>query len=1146
MNETAVLREPSPKIEKSKRESKVIAAPSQLPTGRRKLSILKPKTSEQLQRQAVILQYPYTAAEDIIDQIPEATQNPQEFLEKLAKMRAAKIEGKLPYSIGISWGYDDAVRHYDEYVSALRKMRRESRYRLEGQSISGADEALDKLNFSPGFANAIISSLAESQMSDELISDEDRDIAVKGIDELRSVVRKTLAKQPALILSREFVYTRREAEPIRNISLILPKEEVRQILLRAADDPRIIEEFTFVKRYLNSEDQRKIVETFMATEHDPYFDVALFRHQGTTDMFTPEQVRVLILNGIRTANRDPFLIKDVIESCVNEGIITREEFMQATLDRINGLMPMPSNFSYSSWFYSEEMEIIVDRMVAVAEQNPHNFITAIDTAFIFALNDQAQTEAIDAKIREFIGSIDLSEDEIIAIFRSGGRGISTDTENLLIDKLIDIGRVQDLMNGLRMGEIRGEELATAVAKIKDRVGLGEIYKNIAYINDILDPQVLGDLVLQAKTDEEKTILVQNLYSWADSFSFQEQDLAYVQGLLLEIAKKKPSVVMGVLSKAMQYFDKEQAENIQRELARSNAFELLIWKLEDNMKHNEPDVVMLSEQEIIQIGLSDAETIAFAPKTLTAIYRKISAEKSLQDQMGILTEASRIYTDIESIRNAGMTSDMRLIQESSSISAKDEKELLTTFGCLARMKLTDPKRFEGVKTYGSNLSEVRDFLFKELTKTLGTDQITSEQQERFLSIMGSAAPFTTYLEQYKGDPRYKEQLSAIFESIVNGTFTEWKYGAFDPTIFEEFRAKGLLPTNLSYEQYKTWRIDEQTSLVDTVSADATQTAAAIRGFLEENLEHLDIDSVMEEAKNGGDIASGVQRLLGSTGKELAELNIQLRDARKDQQSEKIILNLEERKITVEAKRAKLLRVRAVSRLMDLAPAEIASGFLINEGKEGKSRGVSIQGTISELRSQAAAENRFVYDAIETMIINAVASTGEKENLTAVDSSDPKVWIEIGENPVGSCQNYNGGSVNECLLGYTNPNTKILVLFRNEKLIARSVLRLGQLSNGNPALHVERIYSAYPGEGVTRVIYARAKQKAEEMGVPVFVSARSQTEQGNMEEAKGASGHILEPTEETLSFEASRAPTVYVDAVGGRTNGQFNMSGLLEIK
>lgn len=1140
MSETAATIEPpKPRIERKKPEKTPTQISPSTNYERRSLANLRPKTPDQLLRQTgqvgSITQGSYRR---YTEDVPESTKDPRNFIQKVKAGIAKREQGVWPEEFE-ERRYYFAASDYNEYVEGLRELRRKQRKDLRKRRVklTSADQMIDEFNFTRGMAYDVFRAIHVDLDSNPAVKK-----AIESPSEFKRIIRQRLESYPADIAAKSGNYN---DLVLNTVALFLTRDEIRNIILEGGTDARIIRQFKSIAEYLKPGDKEQIVEDFMGSKHDASEEIYLLQNPELKELFPKDEIKNMVVRAIKTSEKLPFFMETFSE-LVDEGILSREDVVDATVSRINAWQTMPIKWDKQfedlvAWLNSEESRKVVDSILSTGA---HMLSDKIDLLYALAQKNPDQMEAVNKTVANQVkGYGILPEATLESLFRVNA---SSEVRKIIVESAIDQKQFYILFEHFPANEYpaRPTQVRALVDLVIDRWGLSAAIKEMHLWGGSVGDDYLKKIVEKAKTYEEKGELLRQLPSWRRLTILNRQ---FVKDYLLEEAKSHVSDILYSFREAVEIIGEDQRDEFQRDLAKGNAFLLLLEKIDEQSRYEDDRYVSLSAQEIVDIGLGDTNTLDFAPKTIAYIYKKLASAKSDQERKSLLTEGERIYAAIEVIKNAGLEEQLKSIYKSSQINARDEKELLSAFSVISKLKLSEPERFDGIESFGKDLSEIRLFLFRELTKDLGLADISLEQQERFLSTMGSVVPFFTYLEQYKNEPEYKEQLREIFKSIADGKFADWKYGGFTPDSLTELLESGHLPNKLTYEQYKTWRIDEQTSLVDTVSADANQTASQIKDYLEANIDHLEVETVMDKAREEGrgDISAGVQILLGKTGKELADINIKLRDARASGQSD-LIQKLESAKLEVESQRSQLLRVRTMSKLIDLSAAEIASGFFINEGKEGKNRGLSISATISELKSTSDPDNRFIYETIETMIANAASLTGEKEDLVAVDSSDPRIWMEIGENPVASCQNYNEGSMNECLLGYTNPNTKILALYRGGKLVARSILRLGSFGRGEPALHVERIYTAYPGEGITRAIYSRAKRKAEEMGVPVFISRVSQTEEGDMEEAKSVKGFTLQRSKGRLYFNKSRAPAIYVDAAGGKVTSGFSIGNLLEIQ
>lgn len=92
-----------------------------------------------------------------------------------------------------------------------------------------------------------------------------------------------------------------------------------------------------------------------------------------------------------------------------------------------------------------------------------------------------------------------------------------------------------------------------------------------------------------------------------------------------------------------------------------------------------------------------------------------------------------------------------------------------------------------------------------------------------------------------------------------------------------------------------------------------------------------------------------------------------------------------------------------------------------------------------------------------------------------------------------------------------------------------------------------FASATSKGVLRSMFARASQKAEEMGLPLLVSEQSQDEGGIEKETQLAEGYKTKKVDYSLVSKSSRAPKVYVDSAGGvSSSGEFVIKDLMEVQ
>ncbi|NBO24682.1 MAG: DUF4116 domain-containing protein, partial [Chlamydiae bacterium] len=114
----------------------------------------------------------------------------------------------------------------------------------------------------------------------------------------------------------------------------------------------------------------------------------------------------------------------------------------------------------------------------------------------------------------------------------------------------------------------------------------------------------------------------------------------------------------------------------------------------------------------------------------------------------------------------------------------------------------------------------------------------------------------------------------------------------------------------------------------------------------------------------------------------------------------------------------------------------------------------------------------------------------KNLSIHDTEDPQDLLLSGTEVSGSCQNIAGNpGLNKCLMGYVLDGKVRVIAIKNAqgKIEARGILKLLVDKDNKPVLFLERIY---PFRQFELAIKELAKQKADQMHVPLFVNGQGQ--------------------------------------------------------
>ena len=552
---------------------------------------------------------------------------------------------------------------------------------------------------------------------------------------------------------------------------------------------------------------------------------------------------------------------------------------------------------------------------------------------------------------------------------------------------------------------------------------------------------------------------------------------------------------------------------------SNPAAVLYYVNDENSEYHRAGITIKLE-DVKSTAIQNQTAMAFSPKLLEEFWSTIDIHSDMKDERTKIKvkNAAFVYLHSMTIRRNGLEENHKQLIDQCR-SASDEEQVMTMLISYLNLKNTGLSVGEDEGKWMSK-DDLEKALFASMEHILRDNQTEgSADIKNFMDIMKTPGPFVSYLSQYQRFPLHKQILSDMFISIAEGRYEEWKYG--QESDLESFKEKKWIPKHLSKEQYGLWQKDDKTSLYESLQSSAGDVVKEIRKLLIDNAEHLDVQAFEEGLGDPISIINEVKEELRLLGAELAALGKQVSLLKREGKAEGAEMDeLLEKKKGVEEMRAKLIKNRDTIRLSTLTSEEVTSGYLMEGGKKAQSIDKFLEG----LRAGIPTEGEFVMERVGLSIANFRTSGAEKEDVVCEDTGNPKITLEIGANPVDSCQHYESGSHNDCLLGYTEPNTKVLVVRNNKgNIIARSILRLLEDQKGEVSLQVERVYSTTASSGAKKAIFEHAVKKAELLGVSL---------RGDSDDVAPETGFIpKDERPEPLISGGARAPKVYVDSAGG---------------
>jgi hypothetical protein len=876
------------------------------------------------------------------------------------------------------------------------------------------------------------------------------------------------------------------------------REKARSILLSSTAHPIVtIKEMKQLEQYLSPTELRQWIEEYLNGGKELYrLGSSCSEDIMQSDTFTEQEKMLLVRRLLRESPRQVFGDPDTFLS-----LYTPEE-RQRTMVQLggessgwDGIRMLPEWLPYTTSSVEEQKTILIEHCLKDS-----------DLSFLEWYQDQTQNEPYQTLFRSLISKSDLitiiekkAEVETSAVLRKTGeiRAILGGDENLkqLVDRLCastplaffeSIDKVAYLYTPLELEIIIWEHIGTF------KYG-HEIFKHI---------NVWGPRLGTEKTDEICEAHMDTLCLTASGLE------AYIEMHPDRSITDFVPILMKTNPVAALYF-LHGGDNMGIEYRNAG--------------------VSISPEEIRDTARIDARTSPLS-KSLEEFWSSLNISNIAESGLDLVAmkRALFIYVHKAELTRAGLGETLARVLSAEAHDAHDEQRVfqnLVSYMRLQRMGATDSLSTSKIET----AEDIEQALFSGMVRLLNDNaEINESERAAFLSTMETPGPFVSYLAQYNDSPEHKKLLASMFNSITDGTYILWKYGRGEE--FEVFRKDGLLPSETSQDQYEIWKADEQTALFETLKATGEEVAEHLKRLLVQNSMHLGVHNFEESVKEPATSLNEVKQELKLLGPRLAEIGKQVSLLSKDPETP------EEMKRSVQAEKAKLeqlrnilTRNRDIIRLVSITPEEVMSGYFIEAGKRVQSIDTFLRG----MRDRVPSEGQFVIDQIITQLGSLRTQGVEKENIQCEDTSDPKITLEVGAVPVESCQHYESGSYNECLLGYTEPNTKVLVV-RNGKgnIIARSILRLLSAEGGAPALHVEQIYTSSAGVGVKRSIFEHAFRKAVSLDVPLVANAEDVPTDFNFK--------IGEEIE--LTSKGSRAPKVYVDSAGGSKSwGNYRIRG-----
>jgi|GEM_PF-2906882 len=892
-------------------------------------------------------------------------------------------------------------------------------------------------------------------------------------------------------------------------------------------------------KLLTQEDIKTIVEAHLVLD----FEKAMKEYRSEiVTCYEPEEFENLCLQYLATTD-EPFsapsmiLDNERLSKDLRRGYMQQfsEEFPEEFLD-----------FYLAGTFRSKPAEELVGQakframiQKVIAGHEPRRLDYKLEAA--------AEYFDTDEELKLFVESA-VSQSRAFHVFRDLGKSqskigrlFSREEVELMFDNMVErtiedgtlAGSIDYSLATIR--EMFGEQKLRTICDRVIEANPGDALRLVLDLRYLYSKDEIKDYVDSiVQTDQDKLRLMQTSVFLSEIDSFIGK--AHMADIILSVSYSRVSELDAYRSIFKRFLSVDQINTLAHNMYMANP----AYALQFPEFFASQDIDM-DTSSVVAEALKNDQKMSLAGLYLQSNLGKVQRTDNESVRLRLLKELTSVYRTISEIEDMGLADQAGIIRKAVAPIAKDEPAMLESLLVLARLGDLDEQI--GLDSFEQIQQTTVRSIFRASGSTL---EPTDQQIDRVIKQLVVPANIGLYITQYVDSEAHKSVIAPMLESIATGSYQDWRSGLLNEPSLQAMKDKGLLPEKMTLQQSRIWREESSTGFHEAFSLEASSAVIEVQSILRDNIAELPQGSVFAPdisrkiAGQAGQEISTLGESIGALHRELMLLRQQPdQDIAKIQIDELLseVESLEEEKKDLQLK-------QDIAIVMSLTEDAVASGTIQADGKKGK----PVVQVLQRLAKNLGPQHRFVTDRLKSVFDSYRTQTGAVRDIDVVDTNDPRITIEIGEAPVASCQNYRDGIVNEALLGYTDPNTKILLL-RSEagRPVARAIYRILEAEDGSPALHVETIYAAESSDAVKRSMYRHAITKATALQMPVYISAQSQDEEGKMVETPEVSGIAKNPIDGVvLKSKGSRAPLVYVDSAGGaKENGVYEVTNLAQI-
>jgi len=568
-----------------------------------------------------------------------------------------------------------------------------------------------------------------------------------------------------------------------------------------------------------------------------------------------------------------------------------------------------------------------------------------------------------------------------------------------------------------------------------------------------------------------------------------------------------------------------------------------------------------EKDFYESTISVAENFKFYPLYADLLEKMASEEmelygpcldlESFQPKTEFVALAKMIFL-LENSKVALKNRDAIL-----SLPPKQRGEFVKMIGFLTVYHLDEEIDFDLTdQNYSQVKEKILSHILKFSKKLFEMEDVEIDMVEP-ININTINALSTYYENSCRNIPIMKKAFHQIMVPVLGGNYNNWRAWESKEAPTDDFargerleylKEKGLLPRNLSLDQYKKWLEDETLDFNETFTYQISDIQSGVKNILnlaivDNHIEETEINVDGFVLKNNyNEIIQPMKDLV----KRQQDYKQKIQAAKKDktqaltddekEEYESIKREIKDYRDEHEDEIKKIEALRYLDRIKKLSIEELELKSILIDQKR-----IAFSDVFETLEKTFSDKPDFLSDIRR---IRELLAEGNKQifqdgrvsrsQLIITDRVDLETHVFIGEKPVNSCQHYEGSSLNQGLLSYISDSAvKIGQIWDGDgKIIARAIFRLMEDENQNPQLFMERVYSVNTHTKIKEAMIRFAVQKAKSMGIKVYTQ---EAEYENLTQEGIKSEDVV-----VLHSRGSRSPYVYTDAGGGKVpNGVFKV-------